>query len=80
MLFFLALKKTTHRFPLTFQIKERLGNEDLIQRIQDMEQSTARVVRRLEEENAILKENIQMLEEATAVSFVPAISILTSCM
>ena len=39
----LALKKTTHTFPLTFQIKERLANEDLIQRIQDMEQSTARV-------------------------------------
>ncbi|XP_074610685.1 uncharacterized protein LOC141865174 isoform X4 [Acropora palmata] len=48
------------------EIKERLANEDLIQRIQDMEQSTARVVKRLEEENAILKENIQMLEEATA--------------
>lgn len=43
LLFLVTLKKTTHTFPLTFQTKERLANEDLMQRIQDMEQSTARV-------------------------------------
>lgn len=43
VVFLLALKKTTQTFSSTLQIKERLENEDLIQRIQDMEQSTERV-------------------------------------